>query len=200
MYYDRNGIVWRHGNPIMLQIDLSEFPVLTTARLVLREVRVEDAADLFVLRSDPRVMEHLGRPRATSLQDAHDLIARIIHDRNENDGITWAIAVKGNDRMIGTIGFYRLLKEHFRAEVGYLLHPDHWRKGIMGEALDAAVACGFDRLKFHSIEAVTDPANTASNALLAKHGFIREGLFRENYFWNGKFYDSAVWSRLALSQ
>src|SRR5690606_8207844 len=153
MYYDRNGIVWRHGNPIMLQIDLSEFPVLTTARLVLREVRAEDAADLFVLRSDPRVMEHLGRPRATSLQDAHDLIARIIHDRNENDGITWAIAVKGNDRMIGTIGFYRLLKEHFRAEVGYLLHPDHWRKGIMGEALDAAVACGFDRVNFHSIEA-----------------------------------------------
>ena len=181
----------------MLQIDLRTFPVLTTARLVLREVHSDDASDLFALRSDQRVMEHLGRPRATTLQDAHDLIARILHDRNENDGITWAITQKGDDRMIGTIGFYRLMKEHFRAEIGYLLHPDHWRKGIMGEAIDAAVACGFDRLKFHSIEAVTDPANTASNRLLEKHGFVREGLFRENYFWNGKFYDSAVWSKLS---
>ena len=67
----------------------------------------------------------------------------------------------------------------------------------MHEALEAVVACGFERLGFHSIEAITDPRNEASNALLLRCGFTREGLFKEDFFWNGEFLDSAVYSRLA---
>ncbi len=180
----------------MLVLDISEFPLLTTERLNLRELRNDDAPALFAMRSDERVMRHIGRPRATTLADAEELIVTIARDRNENNGITWALTIKGNDTLIGTIGFYRMQKEHFRAEVGYMMHTDHWRKGLMGEALDAVVAQAFKGFGLHSIEAVTDPENTASNRLLARHGFLREGLFRENFFWNGKFYDSAVWSRL----
>jgi ribosomal-protein-alanine N-acetyltransferase len=105
--------------------------------------------------------------------------------------------MKSDDTMIGAIGYYRLKKEHYRGEVGYLLAIEHWRKGIMREALDAVVECGFKRLGFHSIEAITSPENTASNALLASCGFVREGLFKEDFFWNGEFRDSAHWSKLA---
>jgi ribosomal-protein-alanine N-acetyltransferase len=99
--------------------------------------------------------------------------------------------------VIGTIGYYRMKLEHFRGEVGYMLAPEHWRQGLMSEALEAAVQCGFQRFGLHSIEAVTDPKNIASNALLKRCGFVREGLFKENYYWNGRFFDSAVWSRMA---
>ncbi|MDQ3101201.1 MAG: GNAT family N-acetyltransferase [Bacteroidota bacterium] len=180
----------------MLVLDLSHFPMLTTDGLILRELTDDDTPALFTLRSDERVMQYLGRPHATTLEDAEKLIATVVRDRSDNNGITWALTLKGNDTLIGTIGFYRLQKPHFRAEVGYLLHPDHWRKGLMGEALNAVVEHAFNAFGFHSIEAVTDPQNVASNQLLSRHGFVREGLFRENYFWNGKFYDSAVWSRL----
>ncbi|MBK9288895.1 MAG: GNAT family N-acetyltransferase [Flavobacteriales bacterium] len=87
--------------------------------------------------------------------------------------------------------------DHHRGEIGYMLSPDHWGKGLMSEALNAAVACGFDRFHFHSIEAVTDPRNTRSRTLLERNGFALEGLFKENYFWNGEFQDSAVYSLLA---
>ena len=181
----------------MLTLDLTEFPVLTTDRLHLRELTAADGPALFAMRSDERIMAHIGRPRATTLQDAEELIATIAKGRTENTGITWALTLHGDDLLIGTIGYYRLKLEHHRGEIGYMLAYDHWGKGLMGEALEAAVACGFERFRFHSIEAITDPRNTASNRLLERQGFAREGLFRENYYWNGEFQDSAVWSRLA---
>jgi [ribosomal protein S5]-alanine N-acetyltransferase len=181
----------------MLVIDMTTFPTLTTERLVLRALRETDAPALFAIRTDERVMQFIGRRRATTLQDALDLIAVIHRDQQANDGITWAITLKGDDTLIGTIGYYRLKKEHYRGEIGYLLSANHWRRGIMGEALEAAVACGFERFGFHSIEADTDPLNVASNTLLARHGFVREGFFKENFFWDGEFKDSAVWSRLS---
>ena len=181
----------------MLDVQLLPFPELSTSRLRLRQLRDEDAAAIFSMRSDPEVMRHIGRPRASTLQDATDLIARMAKDTEANDCITWAITLHDSDTLIGTIGYYRLKKEHHRGEVGYMLAPAHWRQGIMGEALDAVVRCGFERIGFHSIEAITDPRNAASNRLLETHGFTREGLFKENFLWEGKFLDSAVWSRLA---
>lgn len=181
----------------MLEPDLSEFPVIITRRLVLREPVARDAPALFAMRSDERVMQHIGRPRATTLGDAEELIATIARMRAENNGIGWAITLKGSDTLIGTIGFHRIVKEHYRAEIGYMLHPDHWRRKIMSEALQAVIQYGFTTLHLHSIEAVTDPINLASNRSLQRAGFVQEGLFKENYHWNGKFHDSAVWSLLA---
>ena len=180
----------------MLTVDFSHFPVLRTARLVLRELLPTDSPALFRLRSDGRVMEHIGRPRATVEQDASDLIARITTDRHANEGITWAMTLHDNDMLIGTIGFYRLKLEHHTAEVGYMMDPDHWGKGLMSEALQAVVECGFEQFCFHRIEAITDPANAASRALLLKNGFALEGIQKENFLWNGKFLDSCLFARL----
>jgi ribosomal-protein-alanine N-acetyltransferase len=53
---------------------------------------------------------------------------------------------------------------------------------------------GFEVLKLHSIEANVNPENIASIKLLEKNNFVREAYFRENYFYNGKFLDSAIYS------
>jgi len=70
----------------------------------------------------------------------------------------------------------------------------------MGEAFSAVTGAGFQRSGFNSIEAVTDPLNLASSRLLLRCGFIRKGLFKENYFWQGEFVDSAVYSKVAPKQ
>lgn len=181
----------------MLELDFSVFPELRTERLHLRELTQADAPALHAMRSDPRVMQHIGRPLSTTLADSELLIEQIAQGRKDNTGITWAITLNTDPTVIGTIGYYRLKPEHHRGEIGYLLAADHWRKGYMGEALEAAIDAGFQRFRFHTIEAITDPLNTASNALLARHGFVREGSFKENYLWNGVFHDSAVWSRMS---
>ena len=162
----------------MLERDLSSFPELRTERLVLSAVTRYDAPALFRIRSYQRVMEHIGRPMATTIKDASDVIDRLLNEQTDNNGITWAIAQDRDPALIGTIGYYRLKKEHYRGEVGYALHSDHWRNGIMTEALTAVLQCGSRRSRFHSIEAGTDPRSTASNAVLERCGFVREGSFK----------------------
>lgn len=180
----------------MLSVDFSHFPVLHTERLALREYAPTDAAALFGLRSDTRVMAHIGKPLMTSEQEAVDLIARVAADRAANAGIGWVIERTATPGMIGMIGYHRLKLEHHTAEVGYLLGTDHWNKGIMTEALQAVLSYGFEQCHFHRIEAITSTGNAASRHLLEKCGFLLEGTLRENFYFNGAFQNSCLFGRL----
>ena len=64
----------------------------------------------------------------------------------------------------------------------------------MSEVLDTIIDYGFTKIGLHSIEANVNPENQASIRLLEKHGFAREAYFRENYYFNGNFLDSAIYS------
>ncbi|MGE5859464.1 MAG: GNAT family N-acetyltransferase, partial [Ignavibacteria bacterium] len=55
---------------------------------------------------------------------------------------------------------------------------------------------GFKVMNLHSIEANVNPDNKASIRLLERNNFTREAYFKENYFYNGKFLDSAIYSLL----
>jgi ribosomal-protein-alanine N-acetyltransferase len=98
--------------------------------------------------------------------------------------------------MLGFIGFFSFEKENHRAEIGYMLFPENFRKGIMLEALEAVVQFGFNSLNLHSIAANINPLNTASAKLLEKADFKKEAYFRENYYFNGKFLDSIIYCRV----
>lgn len=184
----------------MLTLNFSPFPTLETERLILREIDLGDVDAVFEIRSDDRVMRFIGKPKAKEKSDSVELIERTMRDLKENASISWAITLKGDPTLIGMIGYYRMQLEHHRSEVGYSLHPDHWGKGIMDEALNAVTQAGFQRFGFHSIEGITSPQNHASNSLLVRCGFSQDGLFKENYFWQGEFLDSAVYSKLAPKQ
>ena len=54
----------------------------------------------------------------------------------------------------------------------------------------------FQQLHLHSIEAIVNPDNVASIGILEKNGFVREAYYKEDYYFEGKFLDSAVYSLL----
>ncbi|HMG14548.1 MAG TPA: GNAT family protein, partial [Saprospiraceae bacterium] len=124
----------------------------------------------------------------------YELIDKIATNYKANDGILWAISFKENPKLLGTIGFWRITKEHYRAEIGYILDPEHWGKGIMHEAMKAVLNYGFTHMNLHSVEAVVNPDNDASISVLERNKFKREAYYRENYYYQGKFLDSGVYS------
>lgn len=181
----------------MLTPNFTPFPTLITNRLVLREITLDDAPELFFMRTNDRVMKYIERPRPKNIDETIAFINTIADLRNKNEIITWGIALKNEPKLIGTVVFLNFKKEHYRAEFGYALHPDHWRKGIMNEVAKAVIDYGFNVLKLHSIEANINPENIASQKLLEKNGFVKEAYFKENFFWEGSFLDSAIYSLLA---
>lgn len=135
-------------------------------------------------------MRFIPRPLAQTIDDANKLLNDMLAGIENNTNINWAATLKGDDRCIGVMGFYRIYPEHFRAEVGYMLLPAHQGKGLMQEALAALVHYGFTTMNLHTIEAVTDPENKASQKVLLNLGFVKEAHFKENIFFNNRFLDS----------
>ena len=177
--------------------DFNLFPEIQTERLLLRKMVSEDINEIFILRSNEEAMKYIDKDLATTINDAEIFFNRINEAANANTGITWAISLKERPgKMIGSIGFWRLITEHYRAEIGYMLHPFFWRKGIMKEALVAVIDYGFNVMPLHSIEAQINTGNTASANILESVGFIKEAYFKENYFFHGTFSDTIVYSKL----
>jgi|SRR5690606_20186026 len=179
---------------MQLNLDFTKFPELETTRLRLREVVDNDVEEVFFLRSDKDVMKFIPRYPAKTKQDALDHIEVLRKVKESQEGINWAITQKGNDTLIGMIGFYRMNKDAFRAEVGYILHPDYQGKGIISEALQKVMEFGFEQMKLHSITAIIDPENIASEKVLQKANFVKEAHFKEDFYFNGEFLDSVHYS------
>ncbi|MEI7734296.1 MAG: GNAT family N-acetyltransferase [Ferruginibacter sp.] len=181
----------------MLEPDFTSFPVLTTERLILRQIDAADAPQILALRSSELVMKYINKERAKNLEDAMAFVERVNTGLSSGEGITWGMALKeAPEKLIGTIGLWRIIKQHYRAEIGYMLHPDLWGKGYTNEAIKAVIDCGFTTIQLHSIEAHINPGNAASAGLLESNGFVREAYFKEDYFYEGQFLDSAIYSLL----
>jgi len=180
----------------MLTYDFSVFPVLESDRLLLRKVSDEDVAEIFLMRSDPENMKFIPRPLLQNHEDALAHIAMINDQIDANLGINWSVTVKGSDKMVGIMGFYRTQFEHYRSEIGYMIHPDFHGQGIVTEAIKLLIDYAFSAMGLHSIVAVIDPDNLASEKVLQKNGFTKEAHFRENEFYNGKFIDSVHYCKL----
>lgn len=90
----------------MLNVSLIPFPVLHTARLTLRPLTLDDAENIFLLRSDSEVNKYLAREPAQTVDDAGAFIRKIIESSSKNDSVYWAINFTGNCSLIGTICLY----------------------------------------------------------------------------------------------
>jgi [ribosomal protein S5]-alanine N-acetyltransferase len=173
-----------------------KFPVLTGEGLLFRELTKIDALDLFQIRSNAQVMKYMDSLCMKSLNEAKTLISNIHLQYRQHMGITWGIVDPSDNKLIGTFGFWRIIHQHCRAEIGYSLHPDYWGKGIMTKAFKILLEFGFDKLQLHSIEANVNPGNLASIRLLERIGFRKEAHFKENFLFNKQFTDSAIYCLL----
>ncbi len=108
------------------------------------------------------------------------------------DSICWAVTLKGRDEMIGKCILFQFSPENRRAEIGFILNRDYWRRGLMYQALVAVIHFAFTTLGLHRIEADVDPDNAGSLGVLEKLGFEREGLFRDRWLLNDGWVDSVM--------
>lgn len=173
-----------------------KFPVLETERLILREQVETDVDSLFTLRSSQETMRYIDLDPWKEKKEAQQRITDMVKWFNEKESIQWTITLRGSNEQIGLVCLLRMKKENYRTEIGYMVNPLHQKKGITLEAVNKIIDYAFNTMHFHSIEANINPLNNASISLCQKAGFVKEAHFRENHFFRGKFYDTAVYSKL----
>lgn len=157
----------------------SQFPVLETERLILRELRYEDGPDIYAYFNEDVAKYYDWLP--ATVAEGRGFVRYFKTGYKEEQSIRWGITVKPCDNVVGSCGFSDF--DHFsRVELGYELSKEYWGKGIMSEVLRILIPFGLQKLGLHRIQASVVPANTVSIHLLEKFGFQKEGLLRQyNY-------------------
>ncbi|WP_109300254.1 GNAT family N-acetyltransferase [Aquimarina sp. AU474] len=150
---------------------INPFPRFETKRLRLEQLKKSDSKAIQFLRSDAVVNAFVKRPQTNSIDEAEQFITKINNGIKEQSWLFWAIRIKEKPNLVGTICLWNFSENRKVAEVGYDLHPDFHRKGIMNESLKCILEFGFRALKLDQIEAYTHRDNKPSKKLLSKNNF-----------------------------
>lgn len=180
-------------------IDLSglvPYPHLQTARLALRQVCANDAKALMAVFGDPDVTITTDIDPFERVEQVTEFMVALNRRYESKQAIRWAITLKGDDTLIGTVGYNYFNEESGRCEIGYDLARALWNKGYITEAVRAVVNFGFERLAVNRIEATTNLFNVGSIRVLHKVGFREEGILYQYGFWRGQHHDLRMHSLL----
>jgi ribosomal-protein-alanine N-acetyltransferase len=173
-----------------------KFPTLHTERLDLVEILQSHRSDFYEIFKDERAAVYYNILPFKKEEEAQKYISWFRARYKDGAGLRWGIRLKGGDSsLIGTAGFNNYQKNH-RANIGYDLHVDHWNKGYITEALSEIVGFGFESLGINRIEAEVMQGNIASEKVLQKLGFTKEGVLRDWMYWNNTHYDMTMFSLL----
>lgn len=179
-------------------IDIMFFPHIATARLMLRPVGLNDAADLAERRSDPTTAEYQGWSIPYPLEKAQTLVAECAAAGGPMPGAWYQVIVidKDTQRTVGDLSVH-LSDNAKTAEIGYTLHVWARGKGYATEAASALCHYLITDLGVHRLQASTHPDNVASIRVLTRLGFQSEGLRRESYWVDDVVTDDALFGLLA---
>ena len=177
----------------MNKINFTPFPILTTEHLILRQIRIEDLNEFFILKSDERLLKYYNA-KAKTYEEAHRKLQQLNEDIIKNESITWGITLKSENKLIGSICFWNISEENFKAEIGYELMLNWQGRGIMQAAINSVIEYGFKNMKLQLIEAFPNPNNLKSVKLLERNNFISETNFCETGSSNGLIPENVIYS------
>jgi ribosomal-protein-alanine N-acetyltransferase len=169
---------------------------IETERLILKGLSPEDMKQIFENCSKPEIKEILGHRSEEDYLKEENKYKKGYSTYNRSFKL-FLLTDKASGTIIGRCGIHNWYAEHSRAEIGYVMQDeDYKRKGLMTEALDAVIGFGFNKLNLHRIEALVGTGNVPSLRLMEKYNFVKEGVLREHYYIDGKHEDSILFSKL----
>jgi ribosomal-protein-alanine N-acetyltransferase len=153
--------------------NFTSFPILTTERLTLRQLLIDDQNDILALRSDTEINQYLNRQPSKTIEDAINFINKVNDNIKLNNSLYWAITLTTTKTFVGTICLFDFSDEKDSCEIGYELMTEFQGQGIMKEATQAVIEYVFQTLKIKNIFAYTHCDNQNSTKLLTRFNFVK---------------------------
>jgi RimJ/RimL family protein N-acetyltransferase len=171
---------------------------ITTERLFLEDMTVQDLAGLRQLACDRSVMQYVLIWLENDAQVAGYLQHAIDESgRDDRRDYVLAIRIPGTGAFAGFVMLEIDPDQPGTAEVGCVLLPDYWKSGYASEILRALLAFGFDRLSLHRVYGKCDELNLASAHVMEKCGLKYEGTLREHVWLRDHWRSTRYYGMLA---
>ena len=158
-------------------------------QIYLRQINVSDVNANYVRwLNDAEVNQYLETKWST--HNLETILSFVKSQKENNHSFLLAIISNDNNRHIGNIKIGPIHPQYKHADISYFIgEKEYWYKGIATEAIKLLCDFGFNELELHRIEAGTYGCAIGSWRALEKNGFKREGVFKEQIFFNGSYID-----------
>jgi len=148
-----------------------------TERLRLVRPLVSQAAGILASYAGvPEATKYLSWTTKQSVDETEDFVKRTLISWDSGSSYTWLVLDNESEEIAGCFAF-RPARTGY--EIGYVLSPDYWGKGLGYELVRKMISVGFDDPSVERIWAYCDKENKASFLLLEKCGMEREGCLRK---------------------
>ena len=174
------------------------FPI-TTERLLLRPVAVDDAPAMARYQSQPDVCRFIPyEPRsaeqiAQRLQDPANARSEL---ERAGQRLFLAVLRRSDGVLVGDVMLAWTSEEQRAGEIGYVFDPDQHGNGYATEAARALLRLGFEGLGLHRIVGLLDARNAASAAVLRRAGMRQEAHLVQNEWFKGEWTDELIFAML----
>ncbi|GGB24338.1 GNAT family N-acetyltransferase [Mucilaginibacter rubeus] len=154
--------------------------ITQTPRLLIREFTAGDEELVTAIDADDRLTQYV---KKRTPQESKQVFKDTLKEYQNGSGLgRWGIFNIADNDFIGVCALKPSDYDKSRIELGYRLHLKYWGQGIATELAEALISYGFNDIGLKEICAVTHPQNAASQRVLIKAGFVREGIV----FWYGE--------------
>lgn len=159
----------------------------------LRDIKFTDTEDIHSYASLDAVSKFQGWGPNTQKETEDHVKSVLKRDENHYHKV---IVDEQSDKVIGAIEM-TIDKSNASGEIGYILHPRFWGKGIMTKTVEQIIDYGFNQMKLNRIWATTDTENIGSEKVMKKIGMTKEGIIRQNIKLKEGYRDTLIYSILS---
>lgn len=170
---------------------------LETERLILRKFKITDAQDMFDnYASSDNVTKYMTWETHKNIDVTKEYLQSLTESYSDGKVFDWAIKLKSENKVIGSISAKNLNENISKIEIGYCIGEKWWNHGIVTEALKEIIRFLFEEVDVNRIEAYHDIRNPASGRVMQKSGMKFEGILRQAYPAKNGVADVCIYSIL----
>ncbi|OVA15509.1 GNAT domain [Macleaya cordata] len=160
------------------------------SRITLRPFKLSDIDDFMVWANDDQVIRFTRMKGFTSKEDG------LRHLKEVAIPHPWRRSICLDDRSIGFVSIYPGSGEYIcKGDIGYAVATQYCGQGIATIAVKMALFSVFlDFPHMERLQALVNSENKASQRVLEKAGFLKEGLMRKYMVFKGKTSDYVSFS------
>lgn len=162
---------------------------LENEKLILRKFEIPDCKEFFEgILQDRKLQKYYMIPYKNELKEAKIFLENVIKRYDENGFYCWAIEEKETHKLVGMINVPERNDSFYSCEIGYCIIQSFRQKGYASLALKTVIEF-MSSIGFHRITGGTFLENEISGKVMENVGMKKEGIRRDEVFYQGKFHD-----------
>jgi len=174
--------------------------MLTGEKILLRPVELNDAEKFYKWRNDLQLKKlAMMHPFPVTLESEKEWIESI-SKKKDNQLIFFSICERKDGNLIGFVKLFNINWVHRFCYFGIVIGEDSARgQGYGFETLKLISEYAFDVLNINKIILEVININQTAIKLYKKFGFKEEGLLKEQFYFDGKWYDILIMSLFKMT-